>query len=366
MKRETIFRVVTPALAAAVAIMVAWPVAAYILWRREQARCRRNDRLLREAAAQLTDGWLPPARGLLGLVVPSDDPRQQYRLRPLVKGYAGYAPVRVNAAGQRDRTYPTQKPPRTCRTVVLGDSHAFGYGVGRASDTFPKILEALLSRAHLSQTHEVLNFAVTSYGTQAEAATLKLEALNYDPDIVVLQFCWNDIDPPPIRREPRPPVSGSRISDAIRQLWTVGWTPRNAGPHRPNANRHKSYRHDVGWPACTKAIAEIRRLAGHRPTFFLVDYGHFTIDSGKPESISDQAIRIAQAAGFTIVDPWPDFLAYLRERRLTNSAALDVSRWDSHPNRRRHEVLAHARRRAFRAILPATDAERVSRAYFAQ
>lgn len=62
----------------------------------------------------------------------------------------------INSYGLRDYEYPLEKPPRTFRIVVLGDSVAFGYCRRRLSpiplsQIFPKVLEARLA------THEFEN-----------------------------------------------------------------------------------------------------------------------------------------------------------------------------------------------------------------
>lgn len=364
MKRVVIFRLATPLLATVVTVAILWPVADYVLLLGEHRRSRQNERLLREAKNAEPTDWVKPTRGLLRLVIPAEDQRQGYRMRPGVKGYVGYASVRVNSNGHRDRRYPAAKPDGTYRTVVLGDSHTFGNGVSPASETYPKVLEAMHNRVGLSQTHEVLSFGVPGYNTRAEEATLELEAMAYDPDAIVLQFCPNDLDPPHIYRRPRDAASGSRVLDSAGRLWKLALTPRTGNDYHLTSDMPEFYHRQVGWPVFRESVANIRRLAGRRPCFFLVDYGEFVLGPEKPGAMNRQAADITHTAGFTVVDPWDEYVSFLRSRGLADSQALDVSRTDPHPNRRRHELIARCLLQAMARVLPPNDAEQIALTYF--
>ena len=67
------------------------------------------------------------------------------------------------------------------RVVMLGDSIAFGTGVGDR-ETFSHHLDAL---PHL----EVLNLGVDGYGTDQALIRLEREGLGYHPQVVILNFC---------------------------------------------------------------------------------------------------------------------------------------------------------------------------------
>lgn len=104
----------------------------------------------------------------------------------------------INSKGLRDREFTYQKPERTERILVLGDSFACGYGV-QTEETFAKVLEDLLnSDAGTSSNWEVLNGAIGSTGTAHQLSFFKTEGHKYDPDYVVLCFClsndfWDNI-----------------------------------------------------------------------------------------------------------------------------------------------------------------------------
>ena len=95
----------------------------------------------------------------------------------------------INSDGYRGPLAPLAKDPKTSRVLVIGDSVAFGYGVAD-QDSFPRQLE------NLGKHREVLNFGVGGYNPYNEAAVLEGKAMRYAPDIVLAQFCINDLNNP--------------------------------------------------------------------------------------------------------------------------------------------------------------------------
>jgi hypothetical protein len=99
--------------------------------------------------------------------------------------------IRINSRGMRDREFEAEKPPRTLRIGVFGDSFTFGEGVA-AEDTYPKVLERLLSSDPLFKSAgwnvEVLNFGIGKQGTSQQLAWYRKEGRRYGLDIVVVGF----------------------------------------------------------------------------------------------------------------------------------------------------------------------------------
>ncbi len=95
-------------------------------------------------------------------------------------------PIRINARGQRDALVPFERTPGRDRIVLLGDSLTFGWGV-REEESFASGLESRLDC-------EVVNLAVSGYGTDQELLWLKAEGLRYRPDVVIVTVCANDIE----------------------------------------------------------------------------------------------------------------------------------------------------------------------------
>jgi lysophospholipase L1-like esterase len=99
---------------------------------------------------------------------------------------------RINHQGMRaDRDYSYQKPTGVRRIIVLGDSFTAGLEVEN-EQTFCSVLERELRRAGLNV--EVLNAGVSGFSTAEECLYLERELMKYQPDLVIVSFCGNDLD----------------------------------------------------------------------------------------------------------------------------------------------------------------------------
>lgn len=97
----------------------------------------------------------------------------------LVPGSAGD----VNSFGMRDREYSLKKPRGVYRILVLGDSITEW---GKWSD----YLESALNE---EGNYEVLNCAVAGWNLFQYHEYIKHKALQYEPDMILIGFCLNDI-----------------------------------------------------------------------------------------------------------------------------------------------------------------------------
>ncbi len=99
--------------------------------------------------------------------------------------------LRINTQGIRaDHNYDYTKPPGHCRILLFGDSFFMGYEVD-LTDSFSQLLEQNLLKA--GYACQVINLAVSGFGTAEMLITLANEGLKYQPDIVVFQ--WHITDP---------------------------------------------------------------------------------------------------------------------------------------------------------------------------
>ncbi|MBE9194045.1 SGNH/GDSL hydrolase family protein [Synechocystis sp. LEGE 06083] len=138
---------------------------------------------------------------LIGVSYPSFyqvDPQRGHSLIPNFTArwiHEGNGLVRINADGLRDRHYEKDKPADAYRIVVLGDSFSEAIQVNEDETYWSAIEKNLASCAGLTgKTVEVINFGVGDYGTAQEYLTLRHHAIEYQPDLVLLQiFTGNDI-----------------------------------------------------------------------------------------------------------------------------------------------------------------------------
>lgn len=95
--------------------------------------------------------------------------------------------VEISEQGFRDRVYPEPRVAGRSRMLVLGDSFAWGFGVER-----DEILWEILEARH--PDWEIINTAVSGYGTDQQLLFLESRGLDFRPDVVVLQFHPNDVE----------------------------------------------------------------------------------------------------------------------------------------------------------------------------
>ena len=120
----------------------------------------------------------------------SPDPYLRYELVPNAKSDR----ISINSDGFRGPEYPSNKPENTFRIIMLGDSETFSFMLQEA-DTLPSQLQEVLNRNANRLHYEVLNFGVEGYNTFQELEQLKTKGLNYNPDLIILNYCLNDPEP---------------------------------------------------------------------------------------------------------------------------------------------------------------------------
>jgi hypothetical protein len=138
-----------------------------------------------------------------------------YGLRPGAEGRlstTGDALYRINQDGFRGPKHARPKPVGANRVVVLGDSIAFGYGVDEAS-AFPRVLERQLAALAPQANIEIVNLAVGGYNAWNEAELLKDVGVTYQPDLVLVQFCINDLNDPSVHFDAQTRILLSTIPD---------------------------------------------------------------------------------------------------------------------------------------------------------
>ncbi|WP_349645418.1 hypothetical protein [Candidatus Parabeggiatoa sp. HSG14] len=98
--------------------------------------------------------------------------------------------IRINAQGMRsDKEYPFKKAEKECRILLYGDSFFMGYEVD-LKDSFTYLLEQKLNAE--GYPCEVINLAVSGFGTAEMLIALQNEGLKYQPDVVIFQ--WHSTD----------------------------------------------------------------------------------------------------------------------------------------------------------------------------
>lgn len=178
----------------------------------------REHQRYREQALRYAWSDLPPAR--FGEI---DLDGTLYRHLPNLRVDLGSYTLRTNSLGFRGPEIAREKPPGTFRIVVLGDSVSYGTGVDEEV-TFLRRWETSLEQRHPGRAFEVVNTGHPMYDTVQELALLRDEALALQPDLVLLVYVVNDVEPTRDVVEQAllgmPPREGEALADP-GDFWTA-------------------------------------------------------------------------------------------------------------------------------------------------
>jgi lysophospholipase L1-like esterase len=284
-----------------------------------------------------------------------------YELRPHTKGIFVGQQISINSLGMRDKERSLEKPPGVFRILALGDSHTFGWGV-RQEETWPLVLEDLLSQNDPSRKFQVMNLGVPGYNTvqEVQAFSTKAEALN--PDLVIINYCNNDMDLPNFLANPPDPFSlnTSYLKDFIRRriellkgnvLSPLGLTaiPMNENSKRfrmPTERVPERFRPLYGWDNMVDANRRLAKICRTMeiPYVFLLNFNDYrfrlrgTTPTVVPQYVRD-FVKLNQEEGYLVVDPQDRIFNYLKQNDLDHTAVW-ITKKDSHSNSIRHRFLA--------------------------
>jgi hypothetical protein len=182
--------------------------------------------------------------------------------------------VRINSLGMRDSEV-ADKAPGEYRVLFLGDSVTFGWGVADEY-TFVRRLGPMLGE-WMSRPVRTLNSAVGSYNTDNQWGFLKRYGKTLDPDLVLLMYFTNDIEPTPSR--PFDPKAMSQLegkSPPQISRWVLGrsWLYRSFVHFGGYARSYVSLPQDVvlsspGWHASAQSVRSIAQWCDENGVAFV-------------------------------------------------------------------------------------------------
>lgn len=97
---------------------------------------------------------------------------------------------KANNHGWRDKDREYENTKGAYRILILGDSVTFG-AIVPADRVYTQTLEAKLTESGYNV--EVINISYVGWGTDQEAEALINEGLLYRPNLIIVQFCMNDL-----------------------------------------------------------------------------------------------------------------------------------------------------------------------------
>ena len=169
----------------------------------------------------------------------------------------------VNEFGMADDAVPLERTPGVTRIAIFGDSISGNFRLEPRASTFPTQLEAGLNRLAIEhgspERFEVLNFGVNSYSIRESFRMAELRLPRFDPDIVIVQLCWNDSEPTGIQGE---------LATATFGLRAIDWVLRHIDPERFWAYANVDSHFDAqGWAEWSRVFTDFVELSSQRPVF---------------------------------------------------------------------------------------------------
>ncbi len=287
----------------------------------------------------------------------SDDPELMFVHRP---DYRKEGIRYTEAHGiLRSEDVTLEKSQGMLRIVLLGDS--IGAGITLPYERrLSTLLERGLASSWAGRPVEVLNFCVNGYKTIQEARLLEAAAAGFDPDLIIVAYCMNDVansltptrwflDPSPprlylwdaigialgidsSRRAPRVPVFGPDYAHGPYKYWHQLYAPGSEG-----------------WRSVLEGFNRIAWFASeHSCPVLLVVFPFFLPDdwyAGGVEPLHAQVALAAERNGFVVLDLLPIYAHY--EVAEVRDDPADIF----HPNARGHEIAAAAIEERLRRIL---------------
>ncbi len=267
-------------------------------------------------------------------------PGLAYELVPNREKYSYGTIIRTNSLGMRDDEPHTKNDTSLNRIAVIGDSFTFGFGV-RGEHTYPNVLEKTLNEEIDGRRFEVLNFGVGGYSTRDEALVFKHKTIDWDLDLVIIGYSFNDpeIDPVQPLHSYYQEVSWWQYSNLLR---LIAKAKQRRDRKKYGAGDYFRYLHATNehkWQSVIVALEEIKRVAAERKIPVLLAI--FPVTKNRSwadypyQDLHQQVTDTANEKGIYVIDLYDNFSQY-------SSQELMVSPHDNHPSKIGHEVAAHA------------------------
>ena len=252
----------------------------------------------------------------------SADPLIGHEHRPGTHSYLMGVDVAINSQGLRDREIPLERTPGTDRILMLGDSFILGWGVP-FEDIISKRLERLFAKD--GKNVEVISTGVGNYNTVMEVEYYLTRGIKFHPDVVVLNYTFNDAEPVPSYRDNGFFARNSELLTVF--LGGMDSFLRRFGAERRWDQYYLGLYDTPGWDAAKAAmhrLAESTRQQGIKLIIVswpeLHDVQHYRL-----QRITDLVHGVADAEHV----PFVDLLSSVKDQE---SSKLWVTAPDPHPN----------------------------------
>ena len=291
--------------------------------------------------------WIyPPAAGdsfAKTLSIPAESEK-----RPaIVKGshigfyWHGILHLRNKRGMRRIKPFPSKKE-NVFRIMLVGDSLTYGHGV-EEGNTYGRVLEGILSEGYHA---EVLNLGICGLQS-SDIVEIVLEfAPILKPDLFVYGICLNDFLPSGVGQYKNNlrwpfPLPAHIKSRMVRQTYIGKLFERAYDQLLIRIGIRSDFYDDIleNFKNYQGRFADdLLRMNsfvvknGFPPILAVVFHQH-PVYSGRGHRIAQIAEAAAQKAGMTVVPTQEYFKKY-------DDQSMRVSKWEGHPNRKAHRILA--------------------------
>ena len=263
------------------------------------------------------------------------DPRLIIKHQPLKQYVLQGVEVQINDLGLRNNSVQT-KAESERRILAIGDSITFGWGTAQEL-TFSARLERNLTE-RLKRPIRVINAGVGGYNTLQEATYLENEGLALNPDLVMLTYVTNDTEVVVGPFDPKSELSmtGKPPLTVMKLLAWESWTYRlvshlwRSAKTQRTIDAYEALKKSEGWKVSMDSLRRIVTLCETRQVPLVVYF--YDLQSSPYNEALIRDVREA-VRPFPVEDTAPWFVSY-------PIRSLVVSKVDSHPNAKGHEILA--------------------------
>ena len=247
-----------------------------------------------------------------------------------------------NLLGMRGEEFTVHKRTDSFRILILGDSITYGAGV-KSEEAFPQLLKNDLLPNLTGSQLEVLNVSRAGWNSENELAALH-NYLPYQPDMIVLGVCMNDVENSQDRFQPAPTFLSTICDRYFSWSYTFSLLAY-LSERRSEAQDKTGYDYYLnahfktdseGWLRFEKDIAAMCELAeASAIPFVAVLFPIFAERTPALEKLHDQMSKCLVRSNVKLVD--------LRDvYRHHHWRDLSVSFADGHPNAVAHRLAAEA------------------------
>jgi len=272
----------------------------------------------------------------------SADPLIGHEHRPGTHSFLMGADMAINSQGLRDREIPLNRTPETKRIMMLGDSFILGWGVP-FDDIISKRLERLFAKD--GRRVEVVNAGVGNYNSIMEVEYYLTRGYKFHPDVVVLNYTFNDAEPVPSYRDDGFIARNSEL--LVVFLGGMDSFLRRFGAQKRWDEYYLGLYDTPGWDAAKAAIrklADATRQQGSK--LIIVSWPELhDVQRYRLQRITDLVHGLADAEHVPFVDLLPAVASQ-------DSSKLWVTAPDPHPNAYANGLYAEFLYPALKALLP--------------